>query len=187
MLATNAFAPRLLPHLAAVIAPRRGQMLATEPLDETIITRPTYAHWGYHYWRQTPDGRLLIGGWRELDFEGESGYENAITPTIQQAIEDGLRTLLPRPVRIDYRWSGIMGFARDGRPLVGWLDAAHHLAICAGFTGHGLGLASACTQDLAELLSWKRATGISTLDPQRFPELKQAREGIVALGTAAQG
>ncbi len=187
VLATNAFTPRLLPHLAAVIAPRRGQMLATEPLDETLITRPTYAHWGYHYWRQTPDGRLVIGGWRELDFDGESGYENAITPTIQQAIENGLRTLLPRPVRIDYRWSGIMGFARDGRPLVGWLDAAHHLAICAGFTGHGLGLAAACTQDLAELLSWKRAEGISTLDPQRFPELKQQREGIVALGTAAQG
>jgi glycine/D-amino acid oxidase-like deaminating enzyme len=187
VLATNAFTPQLLPHLGAIIAPRRGQMLATEPLEETIASRPTYAHWGQHYWRQTPDGRLLIGGWRELDFDAECTFGNEVTPTIQQAIESGLQALLPRPVKIDYRWSGIMGYSRDGRPLVGWLDAAHHLAICGGFTGHGLGLATACTQDLAELLAWKRATGISTFDPQRFPELRQVREGIVALGAAANG
>ena len=185
VLATNAFTPRLLPYLAPVIAPRRGQMVATEPLGEVIISRPTYAHWGYHYWRQTPDTRLVMGGWRELDFDAESSYENEITPPIQEAIEKGMHALLGRDVRIDHRWAGIMGFARDGRPLVGWLDAAHHLAICGGFTGHGLGLASACTLDLAELLSWKRAPGISTLDPQRFPELRQPHEGIVALGTAA--
>ncbi len=77
-----------------------------------------------------------------------------------------------------------MGFARDGRPLVGWLDAAHHLAICAGFTGHGMGMAAACTLDLAELLAWKRAPGIATFDPHRFPELRQTRDGIVTLGVA---
>jgi glycine/D-amino acid oxidase-like deaminating enzyme len=160
-------------------------MLATEPLGELLISRPTYAHWGYHYWRQTPDTRLVIGGWRELDFEAESTNDNAVTPPIQQAIEAGLATLVAHPVRIDYRWAGVMGFARDGRPLVGWLDAAHHLAICAGFTGHGMGMAAACTQDLAELLAWKRAAGIATFDPQRFPELRQGRDGIVALGSAA--
>ena len=101
------------------------------------------------------------------------------------ALEGGLRQLgwMPgRNLHIEYRWAGTMGFARDGRPLVGWLDASHHLAICAGFTGHGMGMATACTQDLAELLSWKRAPGISTFDPQRFPELLENREGIVALG-----
>jgi len=76
VLATNAFTPRLLPHLAAVIAPRRGQMLATEPLEETIVSRPTYAHWGQHYWRQTAEGRLVIGGWREVDFDAECTYGN---------------------------------------------------------------------------------------------------------------
>ncbi|MCC6652516.1 MAG: hypothetical protein IT348_15300, partial [Candidatus Eisenbacteria bacterium] len=45
---------------------------------------------------------------------------------------------------------------------------------------------AACTQDLTELLSWKRAPGIATFDPHRFPELRQTRDGIVALG-AAQG
>ena len=185
VLATNAFTPRLLPHLSPLIVPRRGQMLATAPLDRVVTTRPAYAHWGYHYWRQTPQGRLVIGGWREQDFDGETGYDSVTTGKIQGAIEQGLKTLVPEPVEIEYRWAGVMGFARDGRPLVGWLDASHHLAICAGFTGHGMGLATACTQDLAELLSWKRAPGISSFDPQRFPELRQARDGIVALGVSA--
>jgi gamma-glutamylputrescine oxidase len=184
VLATNAFTPRLLPHLAPVIAPRRGQVLATAPLDVVVTTRPTYAHWGYQYWRQTPDRRLIIGGWRDIDFETEATDANETTAKIQAAIEEGLKQLVPGGAPIEHRWAGIMGFARDGRPLVGWLDAAHHLAIVGGFTGHGMGMAASCTQDLAELLSWKRATGISTFDPQRFPEVRQAREGIVALGAA---
>ncbi len=40
-----------------------------------------------------------------------------------------------------------------------------------------MGMAAACTQDLAELLSWKRATGISTFDPQRFPEAAPGPRG----------
>ena len=64
-----------------------------------------------------------------------------------------------------------MGFARDGRPLVGWLDAERHLAICAGFTGHGMGMAAACTESLADLLSFRDAPAIGTFTPTRFPEL----------------
>jgi len=182
VLATNAYTPTLVPNLAPIIAPRRGQMIATVPLDETITTRPTYAHWGYQYWRQTPDRRLVMGGWRDVDFDAEATFDAVPTERIQSAIEKGMRELVPQGAEIEYRWAGTMGFARDGRPLVGWLDAAHHLAICAGFTGHGMGMAAACTQDLAEMLAWKRATGVSTFDPQRFPELRQVKEGIVALG-----
>ncbi len=185
VLATNARTTRLLPHLAPVIAPRRGQVLATAPLEVEVTARPTYCHWGYQYWRQTPDRRLVIGGWRDTDFDTESTDSVEITDSIQSAIEGGLEQLVPGGAPIEYRWAGTMAYARDGRPLVGWLDAAHHLAICGGFTGHGMGLAAASTQDLAELLSWKRATGISTFDPQRFPEVRQAREGIVALGATA--
>ncbi len=184
VLATNAFTPRLLPHLAPIIAPRRGQVIATAPLDQVVTSRPAYAHWGYQYWRQTADRRLVIGGWRDTDFEAESVDVNETTARIQAAIEEGLKQLVPGGTPIERRWAGIMGYARDGRPLVGWLDAAHHLAIVGGFTGHGLGMAASCTQDLAELLSWKRATGISTFDPQRFPEVRQGREGILALGAA---
>jgi glycine/D-amino acid oxidase-like deaminating enzyme len=184
VLCTNAFTPQLCPALKPLIAPRRGQMLSTAPIGRTIATSPTYARRGYQYWRQLPDGRLLIGGWRDIDYDGETGYSDETTPQIQAGIEAGLAALVPEGVAIEHRWAGTMGFARDGRPLVGWLDAGHHLAICAGYTGHGMGLAAACTQDLADLLSWRKAPGIACFDPSRYAELRQGRDGFVALGMA---
>lgn len=182
VIATNAYAPLLVPALKPLIMPRRGQMLATAPLAARLESRPVYANYGYQYWRQMPDGRLVIGGWRNTAFEAESVYETGTTPNIQQQIEQGVAELVPGGTPVEYRWAGTMGFARDGRPLVGWLDAAHHLAIAAGFTGHGLGMATACTEDLAELLAFKRAPAIASLDPQRFAEVREARDGLVALG-----
>lgn len=181
VIATNAYAPLLCPTLAPLIAPRRGQMLVTAPLDREIATRPTLAHWGYQYWRQLPDRRLLIGGWRDTDLDTEVGYEDRPTEAIQAAIEGGLADLVPEGAAIERRWAGTMGFARDGRPLVGWLDPEHHVAIAAGFTGHGLSMAPACVLELAELLAWKKAPGISTFDPSRFPELRGQRDRLTAL------
>jgi len=184
VLATNAFTPQLVPALSPVIAPRRGQMLATAPLDVEVAPRPTYAHWGYQYWRQLPDRRLLIGGWRDVDLDNETGYGDQPTDTIQQAIERGLAELVPGGAPIEMRWAGTMAFARDGRPLVGWLDPEHHVAIAAGWTGHGMGMAAASTLDLADLLEWKPAAGIATFDPGRFTELRKARESLVELGAS---
>ena len=185
VLATNAYAPQLVPALKPLIMPRRGQMLTTAPIEARFDPRPVYANYGYQYWRQMTDGRLVIGGWRNTAFDAESNYETDTTPGIQQSIEKGLAELVPGGAPIEYRWAGTMGFARDGRPLVGWLDAAHHLAICAGFTGHGMGMATACTEDLAELLAFKRAPAIASFDPQRFAEVREARDALVALGAAA--
>ena len=186
VLTTNADTPRLCPALSTLIAPRRGQMLVTAPLGREVAPRPTLAHWGYHYWRQTPDGRLVIGGWRELDLDGEVGYDAITTGPIQAAIERGVTDLVPEGAAIERRWAGIMGFARDGRPLVGWLDPEHHLAICGAYTGHGIAMAPACTLDLAELLAWRKAPGIATFEPLRFPELRKSREDLTALGVARQ-
>jgi len=184
VLASNAFAPRLCPALEPLIKPRRGQMLATAPLETTVAPMPVYAHWGYQYWRQTPEGRLLIGGWRDLDLDAESGFDDRPSEKIQAAIERGLAELVPGGAPIERRWAGIMGFARDGRPLVGWLDADHHLAILAGFTGHGMGLAAACSEGLSELLGFRPAPAIATFDPGRFAQLRQDREGLTVLGAA---
>ncbi len=185
VIATNAYAPRLCPALGPLIAPRRSQMLVTAPIAREVAVRPTYAHWGYQYWRQAPDGRLLIGGWRDLDLDAESGFDEVTTPKIQAGIEHGLAELVPEGIAIERRWSGIMGFARDGRPLVGWLDAEHHLAISAGYTGHGMGMAAACTLDLAQKLSFRAASGITSFDPARFPELRRIEAGLTTLGAAA--
>ena len=159
-----------------------GQLTALR--EVRFDPRPAYANYGYQYWRQTPDGRLLIGGWRNMSFDTEAVDSNETTPLLQDAIEQGLRDLVPEGAPVEYRWAGTMGFARDGRPLVGWLDAAHHLAICAGFTGHGMGLATACTEDLAQILAFKRAPMTASFDPQRFVEVRDARDAFTHLGDA---
>jgi hypothetical protein len=48
-----------------------------------------------------------------------------------------------------------------------------------------MGMAAGCTQELAQLLGFRPAPAISTFDPARFEELQQPREGITALGLAA--
>ena len=184
VLATNAGAALDVPALDALIKPRRGQMLCTAPLGRRVVEHPTYAHWGYHYWRQTPDGRLLIGGWRDIDLDGEVGHGDVPTEPIQAAIERGLQQIIPGGAPIERRWAATMAFARDGRPLVGWLDAEHHLAISAGYTGHGLGMAAACTEDLADLLAFRPAKGIETFSPTRFAELAQARDRFLVVGSS---
>jgi glycine/D-amino acid oxidase-like deaminating enzyme len=184
VLCTNAYTPRLCPVVQPLIAPRRGQMLSTAPLSRAVAKRPVLAHWGYQYWRQLADGRLLIGGWRDTDLDGEVGYDERPTPPIQSQIEEGLAELVPEGVTIERRWAGIMGFARDGRPLIGWLDPEHHVAIAAGFTGHGLAWAPGAALELAELLSWRPAPGIASFDPARFPELRARRDRLTVLDAA---
>ncbi len=68
---------------------------------------------GYDYFRET-DGRILLGGGRNLDLEGETTTEQDINPTIY----DYLRTLLhetifarPQPA-IDHIWTGTMGIGQ---------------------------------------------------------------------------
>ena len=61
------------------------------------------------------------------------------------------------------------------------------MAIAAGFTGHGLSMAPACAVDLAEMLAWKRAPGIATLDPSRFAELREERDRLTALDATLEG
>jgi gamma-glutamylputrescine oxidase len=186
VLCTNAEAPRMCPALAPLIAPRRGQALCTAPVGREVARRPTLAHWGYQYWRQLEDQRLVIGGWRDQDLDAEVGFDLRPTGPIQAAIERGLADLVPEGVAIERRWAGTMGFSRDGRPLVGWLDPEHHVAIAAGFTGHGLAWAPACALDLAELLSWRRAPGIATLEPSRFAELRAERDRLTVLDGALE-
>src|SRR5439155_123858 len=57
ILCTNAYSQHLVP---LRIRPVRGQMLASAPLGRRVFERPAYANRGYRYWRQRPDGRLLV-------------------------------------------------------------------------------------------------------------------------------
>jgi glycine/D-amino acid oxidase-like deaminating enzyme len=166
VLATNAYTARLLPQLP--IAPTRGQVLATEPISRVVVPFPMYANHGYQYWRQTQDGRLVIGGWRNLDVAGERGWEERLHPHIQSSLENFLRTVAGGDVPVTHRWAGIMGFTPDHMPLVGALSRRDALFIAAGFSGHGVSMAFTCGGLAARLGLGGPADVPAAFDPARF-------------------
>jgi len=149
VLATNGYTAQLLPEVP--IRPVRGQMLATGPVRRRLVPRPTYSHLGYRYWRQRPDGCLLVGGWRDTALEAEVGYEERPTEPIQKHLDAQLRRLGSR-ARVTRRWAGIMGFTEDGLPLRGPVAGRPGVFVCGGYNGHGMGFAFLSAKELAERL-----------------------------------
>jgi len=167
-LCTNAYAPLLHPYFAPLVVPTRGQVLVTAPVPARILDRPGYADYGYEYFRQLPDGAVLLGGWRQHFRAVEIGYEDRVTPEVQRGLEGFLHRYFPelREVPITHRWSGVMGFSRDHIPLVGLLPDLPRVGFAVGFTGHGMGWGLKTAELLVALLLHGTAPGI--LDVRRL-------------------
>ena len=139
LLATNAFATELLPELA--VTPGRGQVLVTEPLPGVQLPGTFHYDHGYAYFRQLPDHRILLGGGRNLDFAAEATTTPDLTPTVQQYLEGLLREVIVpgRQLRIDYRWSGVMGFGPALAPIIDWVRPGVLAAVRCNGMGVALG------------------------------------------------
>lgn len=154
VLATNALAPLLAPEVS--ITPQRGQVLATEPLPERLCDWLCGANWGYQYWHQLPDNRLVAGGWRNLAFVDEESQATAESPTdaVQTGIDSLLRDVygLGDPLPVTHRWAGTMGFTPDALPFAGPLSGSAVRYVAAGFTGHGNGMAPQIARLVSDLI-----------------------------------
>lgn len=153
VVAVNAWTKRLIPQVA--IEPQRAQMLATSPVGPVRALKPVcYAAWGYDYFRQRDDGRVLIGGRRHMHRDAEATDDSRPTDAVQADLESYLATHLRSlgPFEIEARWSGIMGFSPDELPFWSPLDDARGSActhVLGGMTGHGMGLGGVCGQTIA--------------------------------------
>ncbi|MDQ6695335.1 MAG: FAD-binding oxidoreductase [Chloroflexota bacterium] len=161
VLCTNAYAPLLQSYFEGKIVPTRGQVLCTEPLDVELMPQMCYADYGFEYFRQLPDRRLLLGGWRHHFRDAEVGYEDRTTADVQGGLESFMARYFPEVAgkRITHRWSGTMGFSQDGLPLVGSLPAMPDVYFAAGFTGHGLGFGLATAERLVAHILFKHELG----------------------------
>jgi len=160
VLCTNAYTA----HLATSrVRPVRGQMLATAP-TAPVFARPAYANRGYRYWRQTSDGRALVGGWRDTAAALEVGEEERTTAVIQDQLEAFLRA---RGVAaaVTHRWAGTMGFSHDALPYVGAI--ASGVFVCGGFTGHGMAFGPAAAELVASLVRGATHPDADLFDPSR--------------------
>jgi glycine/D-amino acid oxidase-like deaminating enzyme len=173
ILATNAWAPALarlagLDWLAGCVTAVRGQMLATEPLDELVFPCPCAADHGYQYWRQVA-GRLLIGGWRNHSFATEEVADETPGIQVQQHLDAFVHETLNLPqVGIATRWAGLMAFSADGLPLVGQLPGTQHCYISAGYSGHGNAYAVHAAFLLSELVQGREPEEAELFRPARF-------------------
>jgi gamma-glutamylputrescine oxidase len=119
VIATDGSGRGLLPELDEVIWPARGQVVATEPWPERLFEYPHYARDGFDYWQQVPDGRIVVGGFRDFSILAELTDVEETTPTIQDALDAFLVELLGEMPQVAYRWAGIFGLTQDFLPLVG--------------------------------------------------------------------
>jgi glycine/D-amino acid oxidase-like deaminating enzyme len=158
----------LVPELAPWVRPVRGQVLATEPLSELLYGRPHYARHGYDYWQQTADGRLILGGRRDLDFEAESTAEERTTAIIQDELTAYASELMGREPLVTHRWAGIWGESFDGLPFAGRVPGSDRLWVAGGYSGHGNVLGFACGEMVAKAILGDPVPELAVFDPARI-------------------
>jgi glycine/D-amino acid oxidase-like deaminating enzyme len=153
LLCTNAYSVFIDPYFVGKVIPTRAQCIATAPLDTTVIDVCGYSDYGYMYYRQTFDGRLLIGGGRKNNKAAEATSVDTITDAVQGVLEAYLREKFPDVTApIERRWAGTMGFSVDGLPLVGRLPHKPSVGFAVGFTGHGLAMGAGTAERAVEML-----------------------------------
>ena len=168
VVATDGYPSGLLGQLEGLIIPVRGQMLATEPLPESLFRCPHYGRHGFDYWQQIPDGRVLAGGFRDWSLDSEFTTEEETTPTIQGALEAFVADLTGRPPRITHRWAGIFGLVLDFLPVVGPLPGSDRVWVAGGYSGHGNVLGFACGDLVARALLGDRHPLLDLFEPGRL-------------------
>ncbi|NHN27383.1 FAD-binding oxidoreductase [Flavobacterium jejuense] len=148
LFATNGFAAELTKN---ELQPARAQVLITKPIENLHIKGTFHLDEGYYYFRNIGN-RVLFGGGRNLDFEGETTTELTQTKIIQDKLEQLLKTvILPNvPFEIEHRWSGIMGVGNQKKPIVKQMSNNVYCGVRLG--GMGVAIGSLIGKELAELI-----------------------------------
>lgn len=168
VVATDGYPSGLLGPLEGAIIPTRGQMIATEPIEERLFELPHYGRHGFDYWHQTPDGRILAGGFRDAALDSEFTDEELTTPLIQAALESFVAELVGRPLRVEQRWAGIFGLVLDFLPVVGPLPGSDRVWIAGGYSGHGNVLGFLCGELVATAIAGEPHPLLARFDPARL-------------------
>ena len=145
--ATNGFAKELT---GGDVNPARAQVLVTSPIPDLKIKGTFHLDRGYYYFRNI-DNRILLGGGRNLDFEGETTTAFGHTELIQDRLEKLLKEVILPDVgfTIEQRWSGIMGMGKAKSPVIKALSDNVGCGVRLG--GMGIAIGSLVGRELADL------------------------------------
>lgn len=149
LIATNGFASQLL---REHVKPARAQVLITKPIPDLKIKGTFHLDEGFYYFRNI-DNRILLGGGRNMDLEGEETTQFGQTSLVMEKLQKMLlEVILPSiPFEIEHSWSGIMGMGNKKRPIIKKVSNNVFCGVRLG--GMGIAIGSIVGQELAQLPS----------------------------------
>jgi glycine/D-amino acid oxidase-like deaminating enzyme len=148
---TNAFSKKLWPE--SDLEPGRGLVLLSKPLTGKIPWKGSFhMDKGYVYFREI-DGRLLLGGARNKDFEKERSLEFETNPKIKMHLEHLAKEVIfpGKDVEWEMEWTGIMAFGPKKSPLIQAIGGKTAAAVRLG--GMGVAIGWQVGKELSQLLS----------------------------------
>ena len=161
-LATNVF-PSLLRRLRLSTVPVYDYVLATEPLTDDQLAALRWdpaigiADSGnqFHYYRITPDRRILFGGYDAIYHFGrgiETGHEER--PATYEALARHLTETFPQlgDIGFSHRWAGVIDTSTRFCAFYGSTHGGR-TAYALGFTGLGVGASRFAADVMLDLLA----------------------------------
>jgi glycine/D-amino acid oxidase-like deaminating enzyme len=154
LVATSGYTSETTPALRRRIIPIGSYIIVTEVLPETLAAeisprnRMIYNSLYYtHYYRLTPDRRMLFGGRAAFFPENENTIRES-----QAILRRDMVNIFPqlRGINIEYVWGGTLDFAFDMMPHVGKMDGLYY---SVGYAGHGVAMATLLGQKMAERIA----------------------------------
>lgn len=143
---TNGLSRALLPKLALQAV--RNQVYVTELLLNNPLHSCYHFDQGYVYFREI-DGRILIGGARNLYAEQETTAEFGQTHNLKQYLQSFVEEkILGTSTRFEYEWSGILGVGETKAPIIKEVMDGVFVGVRLG--GMGVAIGSGVGQSLAE-------------------------------------
>lgn len=109
---------RVIPELAGRVRTVRLQMIGTAPATDVHYERPVYSRYGLDYWQQLADGRIALGGFRDVGGDEEWTHDARPSEAVQQALEQCLRERVRTRAPITHRWAASVSYTPDGLPVV---------------------------------------------------------------------
>lgn len=148
VLCTNAFTRELAP---IALKPGRGMVMAIKPKRPLSFRGTFHYEKGYYYFRNYHD-LLIIGGGRNLDFDGEETTFFGINEQIKSKLRSDVASfILPEnPYEIVSEWSGIMAFGDSRQPVIE--ENEEGLFVGARLGGMGVAIGSMVGDKLAEMI-----------------------------------
>jgi glycine/D-amino acid oxidase-like deaminating enzyme len=138
--ATDGYTPAALPGLRRRVIPIGSYIIATAPMAPALAQRliPGCRVMSdtknlLFYFRLSPDGRMVFGG--RASFTPASARRSAAI------LAAGMREVFPELAgnRVEYSWSGKVGYPVDHLPHAGRMDQIYY---ALGYCGHGVSLAT---------------------------------------------